>query len=147
MFVDPYPAPFVRHDPDALEAKAVGGPLAPGGVHHDVARHHLPAGQRRQCAAFVGLDGLHRFPEPEGDSQAPEVELQSLDHFLVAELEHPLPLLDHRDFGTEGGEQGRVLDADHPGDAPDRVTLGDRPVQSGAKCAQPALVPDFPRGT
>ena len=78
MFVHPYPAPFVRHDPDALEAKAVGGPLAPGRVHHDVARHHFPAGQRRQGTAFVRLDGLHRFAEPEGNGQAPEVELQSL---------------------------------------------------------------------
>ena len=57
----------------------------------------------------------HGLAEPKGDGQVAQVVLECLNHLDVAELQHPLALLDHGDLGAQRREHGRVLDPDHPG--------------------------------
>ena len=75
----------------------------------------FPLSRVAMRALRPGLDRGHRLAEPEGDGEVAQVVLERLDDLHVAELEHPLALLDHGDLGAEGGEHGRVLDADHAG--------------------------------
>ena len=57
----------------------------------------------------------HLLAEAERHRQVAQVELQRLDDLRVAELQHVVALLDHRDLGAERGEHRGVLDADDAG--------------------------------
>ncbi len=61
------------------------------------------------------FDRGHGLTEPEGHREVAQVVLERLDDLQVAELEHPVPLLDHGDLGAQGGEHRGVLDPDDPG--------------------------------
>ena len=112
--VDLDPAALVRVQARRLEIQVVG-PALPGRVHDRVGRDPLAAAQVGDGALGQRLDRLHGLAEPERHGQVAQVVLERLDHFEVAELQHPVALLDDRDLGAQGGEHGRVLDADHPG--------------------------------
>ena len=67
---------------------------------------------RRLRADGQRLDGL---AEAEGDVAVPELVDQLVDDLTIEEVERPVPALDQGDGHAEGGEDRRVLDADHAG--------------------------------
>ena len=112
---------LIHRDPAALvgtqagrgQVQRVGLALPPGGVHDRVGRDALAAGQQGDRPAGMRLDGRDPLAEAEGDGQVAQVVLERLDHLDVAELQHPVALLHHRDLGAKRGEHGHVLDPDH----------------------------------
>jgi hypothetical protein len=109
------PAAAVRGQPGGLQVQVRGHALAARGVHDGLGRDLLAALQEGHRAVVVGLHGGHGLAEPERHGQVAQVVLERLDHFQVAELQHPVALLDHGDLGAQCGEHRGVLDADHPG--------------------------------
>src|SRR5690242_21262973 len=60
------------------------------------------------CSSDLGLDGGDGLAEAEGDREVTQVVLERLDDFDVAELQHPLAPLHHRDLGAQRREIGRA---------------------------------------
>jgi hypothetical protein len=89
-----------------------GHSLPARGVHDGVGGNPLAAAQRGDRAVALGLHRVHDLAEPERHGQVAQVEFERLDHLEVAELQHPVPLLDHGHLAAQRGEHGRVLDAD-----------------------------------
>src|SRR6185437_2546434 len=114
---------LVHHDPAALvggqagrvQVQIVACALTAGRIHDGVGEDLLTAVQDGDGTFGPGLHRGHGLTEPEGDRQVAQVVLERLDDLNIAELQHPVPLLDHGDLGAQGGEHGRVLDADHAG--------------------------------
>jgi hypothetical protein len=109
------PAAPVRLEPDGGQVELLGHALAARGVHHRVGRDALAADQRGYGGLIRHVHVADLLAEPEGHRQVAQMELQRLHDLRIAELEHPLALLDHRDPAAQRGEQRRVLDPDHPG--------------------------------
>jgi hypothetical protein len=112
--VDHDPAALVRGEAGRAEAEQFARALAARGVHDGVGGDLLPALQDRDGTFWPGLDRGHGLAEPEGDREVTQVVFERLDHFDVAELQHPLAPLHHRDLGAQRREHGRVLDPDDP---------------------------------
>ena len=90
----------------------------------------------------MGLDRRHGLAEPERHREVAQVVLERLDDLEIAELQHPLALLDDRHLRAQRGEHRGVLDADHAGarhqhrprdplQVQDAVGIDDRPVVEG----------------
>src|SRR6201987_19064 len=88
--------------PAASRASSSLAPCRPAEYMTGSGGSFFPAKQRRDGALRPGLDRGDRLPEPEGDREIAQVVLEGLDHFDIAEFEHPLALLDHGDLGAEG---------------------------------------------
>ena len=77
----------------------------------------LAASRSRRPAVAPTEDTVS--PNRKVDAEVAQVVLERLDDLEVAELQHPLALLDDRYLRAEGGEHRGVLDPDHAGPGDD----------------------------
>ena len=111
--VDEDPAAVVDLEAGVLDVEVFGLALAAGRVHHRFCGDLLTAGQCGHRACSADVDGRHLLAEAERHGQVAQVELERLDHFWIAEVQHRVALFHDGDLGAQGGEHRGVLDADH----------------------------------